>query len=116
MKTEITDEDLEKLARLHAAANGNKLKVEQWSESIQTDTSPPGNVGFCVFPADARSFAALHNAFPALLARLRASDERMKALGAAEVYERWAPQVGVIWEQEFIDRAADLRRKVESNG
>jgi uncharacterized protein involved in exopolysaccharide biosynthesis len=61
---------LAEVKRLHAAANGHKLRVKPGTGHIEIGSSVPGYVGVCVWESDAKSFAALHNAFPGLLARL----------------------------------------------
>ena len=78
--TSIPDAELAELRRLHAAANGHKLRVAHGTGRMETDSSPSGYVGVCVWGSDAESFAALHNAFPALLARLEAAERERDEL------------------------------------
>jgi hypothetical protein len=72
--TPIPDAELAEVKRLHAAANGHKLRVKPGTGRIEIDSSVPGYVGVCGWESDAESFAALHNAFPGLLARIEAAE------------------------------------------
>jgi len=85
--------DIAELKRLHAAAtqgeyfllgdkNGTPRKRRLCSDMEQVyEVSSPGQcfwVGLFVSSADAQSFSALHNAFPALIARLEAAEAAMQ--------------------------------------
>ena len=101
--------DIAELKRLHAAAtqgeyfllgdkNGTPRKRRLCSDMEQVyEVSSPGQcfwVGLFVSSADAQSFSALHNAFPALIARLEAAEAAMQWRPIEEAPKDVALRVG----------------------
>lgn len=115
----LSDAALAELDRLRETANSHKLRISPQNPArIETDSSPNGYVGICVWATDAESFIAIHNAYPALRERLRLAEAERDRDEWRNVVDYYAQQFQWIEENGDTytkDALLDFIRRTISN-